>query len=279
MMMVLKEPRKIVPLFIAALFFLTLYLNSFPYTAKVIFYPFYKELRKLDFIDNKMDFYINESSNFKIFYKPISSSCVEMVKDNAEQSLKKVTWDFNYEPESKIDIIIYPEYSEMSNKIGLGRGSTAMGVYYGGSISLLEPTQWIGSEKNMEEIFIKQGPIVHELTHYLLDDLSNGNIPVWFTEGVALYEEYRVNDVEWAQSRNYATYYSVDELEKCFYELDEIKAYRQSYLIVKYIGSNFGMQTIGSIVSELKLGKSLNQALVKTIKIDEYELFKCSLPV
>lgn len=277
MRVIFKVPRRIVPLFIAALFFLTLYVSNFPCAARVVFYPLYRELKKESFIDSDKSFYIEESSNFRIYYKYSSLSSIELIKKNAEESLKNVINDFKYQPEGKIDIIVYPEYSEMANKIGLGRGSTAMGVYFGGSISILEPTEWIGKNKNIHEIFTKEGPILHELTHYMLDYKSGGNVPIWFTEGVALYEEYRINRVEWAGSKSYTSYYSIEELEKYFYELDEVKAYRQSFLIIKYIGNNFGMDAIDDIIKELRTGRTIGQAIEKVLNMNQDELFSNSL--
>jgi hypothetical protein len=274
---VLKEPKKIVPLCFAALFFLTMYINSFPCTVKVAVYPLYREFMKESLVHKDTRFIMEEGNGVNIYYKDSSSYCVGMVKDTAETSLKMLLRDFGYRPESKIDIIIYPEYSEMADKIGLGDGSKAMGVYYGGTISILEPGKWIEDKADMEDIFIKQGPILHELTHYMLDYMSGGNMPVWFTEGVALYEEYRVNGVKWAPYNYYTGYYSVNELDNKFDELDETKAYKQSFLIMKYVGENFGIESIKNMLSELRMGKSVCQVIKSTLKIEMDELFKRSL--
>jgi hypothetical protein len=57
----------------------------------------------------------------------------------------------------------------MATRIGLGTGSTAMGVYYGGVISILEPEKWVGRSHDIAEVFNKEGPVLHELTHYAVD--------------------------------------------------------------------------------------------------------------
>jgi hypothetical protein len=274
---ILREPKKIVPVCIAALFFLTIYLNSYPNTMKVVLYPIYREVIREGFVSNGSSFKYCETDNFIIYYKDSSIMSLKMIRDNSEESLRSILSDFDYVPYSKINIIIYPEYSEMADKIGLGNGSTAMGVYYGGTISILEPKRWIGAAYNSDEIFRREGPVLHELSHYMLDYMSGGNLPVWFTEGVALYEEYRHNGVEWAADKTYTSYYSVDELEHGFYNLDEVKAYKQSFLIVKYIVERYGIRAIQDMAKELRLGKSMDQAVDKVLKTNIAQLLKGSL--
>lgn len=271
------KPVKIVPLCIAALFFLTMYLNYSPYGVRVTFYPLYREIKKEDFVIKNKDFNILESTHFRIYYKDASDGSVEMINEDAERDLLKVQDDFDFHMEGKINLVVYPEYEEMANKIGLGRGSTAMGVYYEGIISILDPVKWVPNTYNMAESFEKNGPVAHELTHYILDYISCGNMPVWFTEGAALYEEYRINGVKWGEDIKFNSYYSTEELESGFYDLDEVKAYKESFIIVKYIGDNYGMEGIIQIAKELGLGRSMDAAIKKVLSISKYELINGSL--
>jgi hypothetical protein len=274
---ILREPRKIVPLLIAALFFLTLYFNNSPYVAKVIFYPMYRELKKQNFITGCVNYSVLESENCRIFYKNIRYDTLKMIKDGVEENLKNILDDYGFRLKSKVNIIVYSEYNEMAEKIGLDSSSMAMGVYYGGIISILDPVKWIQNQKKISEIFTRDGPMVHELTHLVIDYMASGNIPVWFTEGAALYEEYRLNNVMWAESKVYKEYYDIKELERNFYNLDEIKAYKQSLLVVKYIGDNFGMEGITYIIRQLRTGKSIDQAIYNVLHMSKQELFEKSL--
>jgi hypothetical protein len=272
-----REPRKVVPLCIAVLFFLTIYISSSPGAGKVIVYPFLREIRKEYILFQARGFNVRESGDIRIFYRDTKKETVDMVEKNTLESLCTVLSDFDYSLRDRINIIIYPEYSEMANHVGLGTGSIAMGVYYGGTISVLEPEKWIDSGSNIVEVFDSEGPMIHEITHYVLDYMTRGNIPIWFTEGVALYEEYRVNGVEWAGGRHYEIYYTRKELEEGFYQLEETRAYRQSFLVVRYMAQEYGMEGIKSIIKELGSGKSMEQSVKKILGRDIDDIFSSGL--
>lgn len=271
---VLNDPRKLVPLCIAALFFLTLYTNSWPCGVKVVFYPLYREMKKECLVFNRSNLHITETDNFKIYYKDIEPKHLKMIMDNGEKSLRKVLQDFDFSLDEKINMIIYGEYRDMAENIGLDTGSAAMGVYYGGTISILDPSEWINESMDINEVFSREGPMVHELTHYIVDYMTSGNVPVWFTEGVALYEEYRINNVEWGFNRKYSRYYEVEDLEEDFYKLDEIKAYKQSFLAVRYICDNYGRKTLFDIIENLSMGKTMDQSVKNVLDMDVDEIFK-----
>lgn len=274
MRIILRDPKRLVPLSIIALFFLTLYINSSPCALKVILYPVYREIKKECLIAGSSGLKILETDNYKIHYKSVKEEYMDIIKEDAEKSLKDVLNDFDYSINEKINIIVYSDYMDMADNIGLGKGTAAMGVYYGGTISILDPSRWINSSEDIKKVFASQGPMVHELTHYIVDYMSGGNVPVWFTEGVALYEEYRINNIEWGQNKKYNKFYDLKELEGGFYSLDEVKAYRQSLLAVKYIGDNFGMEALMEIINKLGAGKTMNQAAEQVIGMSADELFK-----
>lgn len=250
---------------------------------KMIFYPLYREIKKESIKEENSKFNIIETSNFYLYYRDNSKDNIHIILNNAEDSLSKLKEEFNFENNEKITVIIYPEYKEMANKIGLGNGTMAMGVYFGGIISILDPTKWIdtkyegGENVDLKEVYNREGPMVHELTHYIVDHLTAGNVPIWFTEGLALYEEYIINNTEWASSKQYFEYYTIEEMEKSFNSLDEVKAYRQSFLIVKYIGESYEKKALLNILKELGKGNTISQAIKKTIGIKIEDVYNNSL--
>ncbi len=249
----------------------------------MFFYPLYREIKKESIKEENSRFNIIETNNFYLYYRDDSKENVHIILNNAEDALLRLKKEFNFENNEKITIIIYPEYEEMANKIGLGNGTIAMGVYFGGVISILDPTKWINTESedgediDLEEVYNRDGPMVHELTHYMVDHLTAGNVPIWFTEGLALYEEYIINNTEWASSKVYPEYYTIEEMKKSFNSLDEVKAYRQSFLIVKYIGENYKKEALLNILKELRKGNTISYAIKKTTRIKIEDVYKYSL--
>jgi hypothetical protein len=267
----------------ALLLFFIIYLVFIMPKVKMFFYPLYREIKKESIKEENSRFNIIETNNFYLYYRDDSKENVHIILNNAEDALLRLKKEFNFENNEKITIIIYPEYEEMANKIGLGNGTIAMGVYFGGVISILDPTKWINTESedgediDLEEVYNRDGPMVHELTHYMVDHLTAGNVPIWFTEGLALYEEYIINNTEWASSKVYPEYYTIEEMKKSFNSLDEVKAYRQSFLIVKYIGENYKKEALLNILKELRKGNTISYAIKKTTRIKIEDVYKYSL--
>lgn len=270
---VLSRPVKVVPLCIAALLFFASYLCRYPFAVKVLLYPLYREYKRCAFMYDRRSSESIATENFRIYCSGGCGPYLGMIAANAEESLNRVKKDLKYDPDERINLAVYSAYGEMAKMNGLGSGGKAMGVYLGGTISVLSPREWIGAGGNAAYIFEKEGPMVHELTHYVLDRISSGNIPIWFTEGAALYEEYRLNGTVWASGVAYDGYYSPRQLRTNFSGLDEVKAYKQSYLIVKYIGDNYGIESITGIANELGKGYDMSRAVRNVLRIGEQELF------
>lgn len=264
--LIYREPKKFLLVCAVCTIITVVWFNNFPCINRVLIYPVYRDLVKDKLTLECTNFNISESSNFRLYYKSIDLDYVKQLLDDAEGNLYSVTRDFQNVSGEKINIIIYPEYEMMMRTMELGVGSPAMGAYYCGTIGVLEEEKSSGNLRI--DRYKKKSLILHEITHCLLDYMSNGNMPSWFTEGAALYEEFRVYNIEWAENEVYSDHYSLDELEKNFCSLDEIKAYREAFLIIKYIADNYGYEGINSIVKKLGEGKSMKQALQGAINAD-----------
>lgn len=267
MRIILSMSRKTVILFAAILLLMTMLASPIRYSGRIFIYPIYKRLARANFTRVYADSRSMENDSIRLLYEGRHSDYVKLIADDAETAFERLSTDYKYIPAGKVDIIIYPDYKEMSSIMALGAGSPALGAYYCGTIGIL------GSDGTL----VKKGLVLHELTHYVIDYMTGGNVPAWFTEGAALYEEYRVYEREWASSMKYLDFYSTDELEDNFYGLDEIKAYKESYLVLKYIGENYGMEGIRKIIGEFRTGKSSADAVKTALGTDIDSLFKKAL--
>ncbi len=216
----------------------------------------------------KMDMQTNtmlskETEHFIIRYTPDDEQSVAIVSTAAEEAYSHVVKSFQYSLKRKPLIIIYPTKQDMTKLMGQLGSEGAMGVYWGGVIQVLSPKAWLKSDK-LDQDYITNGPMVHELTHLVFDYMTNGNYPRWFTEGLAQYQEYKAYNFEWITANNDLTrkIYSMEELDKSFDDLpNQSLAYRESLAAVRFIAEVYGEESLRLIIKSLQAGNSLPKSI------------------
>lgn len=233
-----------------------------PYRPQMWLYPLVRKAAqsKLDFETRTM--LVWETEHFRIKYTSADTEYVEMVAEASEEAYKSVAGLLGFSPKDKVIVVIQPTREELRRNFGWTGSESAMGVYWGGSIQLLSPHEWMYGKTAAD--FKTNGPMVHEFTHLVLDYMANGNYDRWFTEGLAQYAEYRVNGYEWRQSSNKLDQqlYSMAELEKNFDGLsNQSLAYRESFMAVRYIAEVYGEDKLKEVITSLTKGQSLSRAI------------------
>lgn len=98
--------------------------------------------------------------------------------------------------------------------------------------------------------------LLHELAHHWVHILSRGNYPVWYSEGIAQLMELDRLGYQWFDAigqKDY--YYSIEQLEKKFYQLpDQGSAYRQALGIVQLMEELGGVGVHSKILGDLGQG-------------------------
>lgn len=262
MNMFLKPGKRVYKVFVI-LIVCTVFMNILHSTNSSLAYSVYKFAVEEYFTYKYQDYGFIDGDNIRVLYKNGSSSYAEQIADSSRKEMNSLYKDLGWIPEKKLDIIVYPEYEMMSKMMGLGSGSPALGAYYCGTIGIMDSGDYQ----------IKKGLLLHEMTHYAIDCMVDGTIPAWFTEGAALYEEYRVYGSKWADSMKYDECYTMDELEKDFYKLDEIKAYKEAFLIVRYIGDNYGIEAIRKIIEGLEDRQDISKAVFNATNLNIEDIF------
>lgn len=201
---------------------------------------------------------VYETADFKVMYTEQDRDIAYLVSNTIEKDFARVKRRLNHHISTKIQIIIYPDLETMREKLDLTERDYPMGIYYGGILHILSPKVWIKSN-NMSIVsreFEKNGPMVHELVHLIVDQKTNGNFPLWFTEGVALYYEYQLTGYEWGEELgNIYNSSSLAQLTHYFDTLDKDIAYRQSFEIIKKIADIYGEEKILSLLDQLGRGQ------------------------
>lgn len=255
---------------IIGLIFAVMFLLQIPVRPQALLYPLVRKatIAKIDYETRGLA--ERETAHFVIKYSPADAESIDMVAEAAEQSYVPVTEALGYETKEKTIIVMYHDKAELRKAFGWSGDQSAMGVYWGGVIQLLSPTAWMKSGDSTAE-FIHSGPMVHEFTHLVFDNMTNGNYPRWYTEGLAQYVEYRVNNYEWitADNRLDSKLYTMQELNDNFDELpNQALAYRQSLAAIRYISEVHGYDKLRQVNSLLKAGKSIDKAISESLGMD-----------
>lgn len=242
-------------------------------TAKIQGYKALKVFVQLK--DNQIstfDFLEYDTEHFIIKYRKEDENIIRDTARMFEKSYKAAEKEFGYKPKDKTIIIIYRDIEELWSYQKSVQGQAVMGVYNMGTIHILSPNAYQAQGQNKLKFFESNGPILHEYTHRVVDDLAGGNVELWLTEGIALYEEYNIYGTEWADGFIYERYFNSEEMREGFMQVEQVQVYRQSFDMVKYLIDNYGLDNMKLLLHELNSGESLDSAFLKLygITADEF---------
>jgi len=238
------------------------------YDTKAVILDAVKGVEKIRLERLTSEYKIKNTANFSIRYSKQDANVLDRVVYQAEKQYNTVTDYFGYCPCDKITLIVYPNKQELKKGLRLSSGDTTLGAYYSDTIGILSPNQWGEAGEQAEE-----GLYIHELTHLLMDKMASGNYPIWFTEGMALYQEYINTGFEWGQNYVFKNNpYSSEELTNHFNNLDQVIAYRQSFLLVKAIMDTNHKDKILALFIKLKSGEAFERAFEESLNFTLHEL-------
>jgi len=195
--------------------------------------------------------------HFIIKSRGADEKITEELGNMLEESYELIGKEFNYYPDKSIPVFVYGSMEEFWKSNKALEGQAIMGLYNMGVIHLVVPEVFAMTP---EEYKIN-GPVLHEYTHLVVDELTGGNLEVWFTEGIALYQEYNIYGTEWGKFSSYESEYSLEDLRGDFMALDSDKAYRKSFLIIKDIYQTYGNGRMLDILKVLKDGEDFDSVI------------------
>lgn len=222
----------------------------------------YKALKVIVYYNNikpDKDSNYTETEHFIINGKNADATMVEEFGPLLEKSYELIGDEFNYYPNKKTPVVVYGSMEDFWNQNKSLDGQAVMGLYHLGVIHLVAPEVF---DMDLEE-YEKNGPILHEYTHKAVDDISNGNVEIWFTEGLALYQEYLNYGVIWGEGLIFEDEFTMDELRNDFLSLEPVQAYKQSFELIKNIYQDQGKDKIMELIKELGKGTVTDDALEK----------------
>jgi len=249
-----------------ALFMLTC--RDFLYTRV---YPVFKRYEGLRIQRELDDYKLLDDGGFIIRYTDGDEASALKLRDIANEYGGCVSDFFGISREEPVEIILFPHETILKGMLRIPQDQSAMGAYAGGRINLLSPNRFVDINQDIDSF---DNVFVHEYAHLAADDLARGNYPIWFTEGCALYLEYDVLGYEWGSDLmdEDLSHITVDDLTYRFASVDEYKAYRASFLIVRGLVEGYGKMNLTGMLDKLGKGVSFEQALAEVYGLNTSEL-------
>lgn len=238
--------------------FFAVLIFSFSIFLKTNAHQVINDLEQKYFLLSSQNMQVLETEHFIIRFEDKEEEA-RLTANIAEKYYTLLSARFEYEANEKIPIIIYQDAEKMKKTAFMKSERTPMGLYIGKTIQILSPSNWINSEDHKAEIFEKEGPVIHEMVHYIVDDITKGNYEEWFFEGMSLYTEYLYTGYM-ISNDEYETIYSIDDLEKNFRKLDQAKAYYSSFMLVKKMAEENNFEYLNNVLQCLRNDNDLNGA-------------------
>ena len=180
--------------------------------------------------------------------------------------------DFQYRPKHKIVVLLYSK--EAFRKVQERAPEWASGIY-DGKIRIPVP-------KSQQDLRSVKKTVVHEYTHAIVHELSQGRIPHWFNEGLAEYQaaKYAKNSkrgsplkqaldadelLPWSQIESLFSGGSIRQVEL---------GYDQSHSVVAYLAQRYGFWHMPRLLKQMAQGASFEESLKQEFKSPAQRLEK-----
>jgi tetratricopeptide (TPR) repeat protein len=218
-----------------------------------------EKARREEPVESRMD--KGYSSRFNLAYDTnVTSHLAGEILNVLETAYNKVGRDLNHFPASRIPVIIYASKDYRT----LTAGPDWSGGLYDGKIRIP-----IGGAVEITPLL--KSALIHEYTHVVVFELTNGHCPTWLNEGVAEVEgrmAYNPPMAELGKRAKHGGFHSLKTLEGPFAALatrDAALAYQQSYSMVNFMVSTYGWHKVREILVNLGAGMPPDDAISKAL--------------
>lgn len=195
-----------------------------------------------------------------------------------DEAYRIIGQDLNLFPTQQLVVIIYSEesYKKLKDQPDMVTG------LFDGKIHI--PLR--AKVKDLKEY---KSIVYHEYTHALIFNLTLGKCPVWLNEGLAEYEESRINPIDLKILKNALKTNSLIEISSLDGIFSLIKsgkepsqeeqellslAYQESYIIAKYLLHRFTRAHLQRVLQRLRTGVSIYSALKSELYLTVEQLQK-----
>ena len=226
--------------------------------------------------DKLDEFETLETENFRIrISKKEAPVYGQRAIDLLEPAYRYLTKRYDVEIAEKVTVEIYPNPADFEVRtFGMPGNPGYLGVCFGPVFTINSPAT---SLANWESV------LYHEFCHTITLTLTHNRMPRWLSEGISVYEE-REHDSSWGQMMTVGyrdrilsgRMQKISEMSAAFMSAqsgeDTQFAYYQSYLVVKFLFENYGIESMRELLRDLGEGVTMNDALASRVApLDELD--------
>ena len=191
-----------------------------------------------------------ESDHFNIYSKEADKDCIKDLSKILEDNYTRITDDLDTSLNKKANIYIYSDLDTFHKAINQPDApSWVVGCALPGTttIKMVNPLNAGGrSYSDMMKV------IVHEFTHVVTMSINSDiyEIPIWLSEGVAMFEAQQVEGVDEALSKAKSSnkFLSLKDLENDPYNFGSQGGYQFSYSIIEYMVKTYGYDKLIALI-------------------------------
>jgi tetratricopeptide (TPR) repeat protein len=239
--------------------------------------PWFKN--SLDLLDTFDRFEIRETEHFDLFLHGTEADLMATyVAPIAEEAYDSLSRRYGVELEGRVRAELYISHADFSVRTLGEAGLGALGVSFGPVVVMDSPAARTQGDYNWASVFW------HELAHSFHLAASEGRVPRWFSEGLAVHEQRKARpwwghtpNVPFVQALAAGRLKPVSQLNDGFmrpdYPEQVIFSYYQSSLVFQVIEERFGFQAIRSMLEGYREGET-TEALFQSVlgtPIEEFD--------
>jgi tetratricopeptide (TPR) repeat protein len=211
-------------------------------------------------VDAEWDFVQTQSAHFRIsFADSEDTHAVRLVLAALEEAYFTDGRKFEFYPGDRTPVVLYTQqdFHNITQTPGWA------GAAYDGRIKL--PVRGLQADDAQLTRVVR-----HEYAHSLITQLSNGHVPIWLNEGLAVWaEETEEGERQaWAEQKIAGQeLFTLAQLTTSFVHLPVGRAevaYAQSYLAVRALVDQYGARKIPALLGNLAKNRNVSDAFAAT---------------
>lgn len=192
----------------------------------------------------------------------------------AEEVYEKLSGRYGFQPEGPLYIEIFPDHGGFAVRtLGLPGLEGALGVCFGKVIAMDSPRARKAGTFNWGTT------LWHEFAHVITMQMTNHNIPRWFTEGLSVSEEYKARpgwgdgiDLSFIKAYKEGKLLKASELNRGFTRPESpdqiMLSYLQSALACQWMEQTFGFESIRRSLLLFAENRPAEEVFLETLGLD-----------